>query len=79
MLYLLAAIGAICVAVLLWRAFVSNSVEQGERRPVRPIRPMRPARPARRAPIAPDDDPDFLRKLGERKPPADPDGKQPPA
>lgn len=73
MLYLLAAIGAICVAVLLWRAFVSNPTETNERRPMRPSRPSRPA------PIAPDDDPDFLRKLGERKPPADPDGKQPPA
>ena len=73
MLYLLAAIGAICVAVLLWRAFVSNPAEVTERRPTRPGRPSRPA------PMAPDDDPDFLRKLGERKPPADPDGKQPPA
>lgn len=73
MLYLLAAIGAICVAVLLWRAFVSNPTEVSERRPTRPGRPTRPA------PMAPDDDPDFLRKLGERKPPADPDGKQPPA
>jgi hypothetical protein len=73
MLYLLAAIGAICVAVLLWRAFVSNPAELGERRPSRTGRPNRPA------PIAPDDDPDFLRKLGERKPPADPDDKQPPA
>jgi hypothetical protein len=73
MLYLLAAIGAICVAVLLWRAFVSNPAEVTERRPTRPGRLSRPA------PMAPDDDPDFLRKLGERKPPADPDGKQPPA
>lgn len=79
MLYLLAAIGAICVAVLLWRAFVSNPPQQlSERRPTRPTRPG--GRPSRPAPLAPDDDPDFLRKLGERKPPADPDGKgkQPP-
>jgi hypothetical protein len=76
MLYLLAAIGAICVAVLLWRAFVSNPPQQlSDRRPTRPG-----GRPSRPAPLAPDDDPDFLRKLGERKPPADPDGKgkQPP-
>jgi hypothetical protein len=78
MLYLLAAIGAICVAVLLWRAFVSNPTEVSERRPT--TRPTRPGgRPSRPAPMAPDDDPDFLRKLGERKPPADPEGKQPPA
>jgi hypothetical protein len=77
MLYLLAAIGAICVAVLLWRAFVSNP-EVAERRTSRPT--MRPGR-SRPAPVAPDDDPEFLRKLGKQKPPppADPDGKQPPA
>jgi hypothetical protein len=69
MLYLLAAIGAVCVAVLLWRAFVSNPAETGER-------PVRSAR-GRQAPIAPDDDPEFLRKLGQRKPP--PDSKEPPA
>jgi hypothetical protein len=76
MLYLLAAIGAICVAVLLWRAFVSSPTEVSERRPT-----TRPSRPSRPAPMAPDDDPDFLRKLGERKPPGDHDqeGKQPPA
>lgn len=73
MLYLLAAIGAICVAVLLWRAFVSNPAEVDERR--QPTRPTRPGR-SRPAPIAPDDDPEFLRKLGQQKPPpADPDSK----
>jgi hypothetical protein len=70
MLYLLAAIGAICVAVLLWRAFVSNPAEVSER-------PARPSRP-RQTSLAPDDDPEFLRKLGQHKPPpADPDGKPP--
>jgi hypothetical protein len=71
MLYLLAAIGAICVAVLLWRAFVSNPAEVSER-------PTRPSRNRPAAPLAPDDDPEFLRKLGQQKPPpADPDGKPP--
>ena len=70
MLYLLAAIGAICVAVLLWRAFVSNPTEVAER-------PARPTR-TRQGPLAPDDDPEFLRKLGQQKPPpADPDGTPP--
>jgi hypothetical protein len=70
MLYLLAAIGAICVAVLLWRAFVSNPAEVAER-------PTRQSR-SRPAPLAPDDDPEFLRKLGKQKPPpADPDGTPP--
>lgn len=73
MLYLLAAIGAISVAVLLWRAFVANPTTVGERRPS-----GRPSgRPIRSAPVAPDDDPEFLRGLGDKKPPSDPDGKPP--
>lgn len=72
MLYLLAAIGAVCVAVLLWRAFVANPTTVGQRRSGRPTRPTRPA------PMAPDDDPEFLRRLGERKNnPPDPEGKPP--
>jgi hypothetical protein len=50
MLYLLAAIGALTVAVLLWRAFGPDRVETA---------------PSRRF-VAPDDDPEFLRKLGEQ-------------
>jgi hypothetical protein len=62
MIYVLALIGAIAVVVLLWRAFVA-----------------RPAGVApRRRSVAPDDDPEFLRGLGERKRP-DEDGKQPPS
>ena len=49
LLYLLATIGAVTVAVLLWRAFGSQHVGVGSRRGV-----------------APDDDPEFLRKLGEQ-------------
>ena len=65
MIYLLAAIGAVCVVVLLWRAFVANPTEVAERR----VAP-RPSRPTRRpGPIAPDDDPEFLRSLNEKKPP----------
>jgi hypothetical protein len=52
MLYVLAAIGAIAVVVLLWRAFVA--------------RPETVA-PRRSRTIAPDDDPDFLRRLDEHK------------
>lgn len=72
MLYLLAAIGAVCVVVLLWRAFVANPATASERRVNRPTT-------RRPAPIAPDDDPEFLRSLNERKNPPDADGKQPPA
>jgi len=66
MLYLLAAIGAICVAVLLWRAFVANPTTVSQRRVTRPDRPTRPTRSG---PIAPDDDPEFLRELGKKNPP----------
>lgn len=51
MVYLLAVIGALTIAVLLWRAFGSERVGV----------------PSRQAPIAPDDDPDFLRKLAEEQ------------
>lgn len=51
MIYLLALIGALTIAVLLWRAFG----------------PERVGVSSRRTPVAPDDDPDFLRKLGEEK------------
>lgn len=50
MLYLLAAIGALTVAVLLWRAFGSQGAMV----------------PTRRGSVAPDDDPEFLRGLDER-------------
>jgi hypothetical protein len=70
MLYLLAAIGAVCVVVLLWRAFVANPAAASERRVTRPTT-------RRPAPMAPDDDPEFLRSLNERKNPPDPDGTPP--
>ncbi|CAL9671307.1 hypothetical protein AB0A74_16565 [Saccharothrix sp. NPDC042600] len=50
MLYVLALIGALTIAVLLWRAFGPDRVDSA---------------PSRRV-IAPDDDPEFLRKLGEQ-------------
>jgi hypothetical protein len=65
MLYLLAAVGVIAVVVLLWRAFGPS-----------PAKVAPP--PRRRGPLAPDDDPEFLRGLGERKRPPDEDDKQPP-
>jgi hypothetical protein len=51
MIYLLAAIGALTIAVLLWRAFGPERVGV-----------------ASHTPVAPDDDPEFLRKLGEQQP-----------
>ncbi|RZS44539.1 hypothetical protein EV193_101415 [Herbihabitans rhizosphaerae] len=52
MLYLLAVVGALTVAVLLWRAFGMRS-ETGVSAP--------------RRTVAPDDDPDFLRRLDDEK------------
>ncbi|HTI27951.1 MAG TPA: hypothetical protein VL652_43615 [Kutzneria sp.] len=52
MVYLLAVIGAIAVAYLLWRAFGSDRVHVGSSR-------------AKRG-VGPDDDPEFLRKLAEQ-------------
>jgi hypothetical protein len=52
MIYVLAAIGAITVAVLMWRAFGPEGTGTGQ---------------ARRRPVAPDDDPDFLRRLRDQK------------
>ncbi|QFZ24885.1 hypothetical protein [Saccharothrix syringae] len=51
MLYLLAVVGALTIAVLLWRSFGPDRVETA---------------PSRRF-VAPDDNPDFLRKLGEQR------------
>jgi hypothetical protein len=53
LLYLLAAVGALTVAILLWRAFGSQSATAPTRRERGFVR-------------APDDDPDFLRGLDER-------------
>jgi hypothetical protein len=53
MLALLAAVGALVVALLLWRAFGGPRVGVPSG--------------SRRAPVAPDDDPDFLRQLAEQQ------------
>ncbi|GAA3365083.1 hypothetical protein [Saccharopolyspora gregorii] len=57
MIYVLAAIGALTVSVLMWRAFG----------PVRDAASDGPASAPRRAPLAPDDDPEFLRRLAEQQ------------
>ncbi|HEX3647828.1 MAG TPA: hypothetical protein VHV49_05335 [Pseudonocardiaceae bacterium] len=63
MLYLLAAIGVVTIAALLWRALNPDRVSVGARRQV----------------VAPDDDPDFLRRLGEQNQrPEDQDGPDQP-
>jgi hypothetical protein len=50
MTYVLAMVGLVIVSVLIWRALSPSRVGVG----------------ARRRPVAPDDDPDFLRRLGEQ-------------
>lgn len=50
MTYVLAMAGLVIVSILIWRA----------------ISPKRVGAGARRRPVAPDDDPDFLRRLGEQ-------------
>jgi hypothetical protein len=62
MIYLLAAIGAIAVVVLLWRAFVARPT---------------PVTPRRARSVAPDDDPEFLRRLDEHKKRPDEEDKPP--
>ncbi|GAB3676170.1 hypothetical protein [Saccharopolyspora tripterygii] len=51
MIYALAAIGALTIAVLMWKAFG----------------PQPAATRPRQTPLAPDDDPDFLRKIAEQQ------------
>ncbi|ONI73222.1 hypothetical protein ALI144C_45700 [Actinosynnema sp. ALI-1.44] len=63
MLYLLAAVGALTVAVLLWRAFGAQAAAGVAARRERGV-------------IAPDDDPEFLKGLAERNKKA---GEDPPA
>ncbi|GAA0505161.1 hypothetical protein GCM10011581_32950 [Saccharopolyspora subtropica] len=53
MIYVLAAIGALTIVVLMWKAFGPASIAA--------------ARRPRQAPVAPDDDPEFLRKLDEQR------------
>jgi hypothetical protein len=71
MLYVLAAIGAICVVVLLWRAFTAN--------PTTKVGDRRVSKPTTRRSVAPDDDPEFLRSLNPHKPPEADGPPEPPA
>lgn len=54
MIYVLAAIGALTVAVLMWRAFGPDRAEGEGEQPQRKI-------------VAPDDDPEFLRRISEQQ------------
>jgi hypothetical protein len=55
MLFLIALVGAVIVGLLVWKAL--SLPRQGL--------PSRPAAPSRRV-TGPDDDPEFLRQLGQR-------------
>lgn len=54
---------AVVVIVLVMRSAAAGGSPQGRLRPPRAPRPPRSARPR---PLAPDDDPDFLRDLSRR-------------
>jgi hypothetical protein len=61
LIYVLAVIGAIAVVALLWRAFDAQARALTRTR-------------RDRATVPPDDDPDFLRRLGEQQSKPDEDG-----
>jgi hypothetical protein len=60
MLFLIAFVGAVIVAVVLWKAM--NTVRADGPTPPQTTR----TRPSRPRVHGPDDDPDFLRRLGEK-------------
>lgn len=59
MIYVLAAIGVVTLAVLMWKAFGpdTEALRNGSLRGDRP----------KKNPVAPDDDPEFLRKISEEQ------------
>ncbi|GAB2757426.1 hypothetical protein GCM10027174_36940 [Salinifilum aidingensis] len=54
MIYVLAAIGAVALIVLVWKAFGPTPDQASDDTP-------------RQAPLAPDDDPEFLRRIDEQQ------------
>jgi hypothetical protein len=65
MLLLIAFVGAAIIALVLWKA-MNASRSDTPSLPTPPTRPQRPAGPGRPRVSGPDDDAEFLRKLGER-------------
>lgn len=61
MLFLIAFVGAAVIALALWRAMNTAKAEAAP-----PQLGRAPAGPAQPRVNGPDDDPDFLRQLGER-------------
>lgn len=53
MIYVLAAIGALTIVVVMWKAFGPQGSSA--------------ARRSGQAPVAPDDDPEFLRRIAEQQ------------
>lgn len=58
MIYALALLGAATLAVLMWKAFGPSTDSFG---------PGSPQGATRSKPIAPDDDPDFLRSIDQQR------------
>ena len=66
MLFLIAFVGAAIIALVLWKAMNASRSDAPSMPAPPPGRPQRPAGPTRPRVTGPDDDADFLRKLGER-------------
>ncbi len=64
MVFLVMLVIAVAVVVLVMRAAAAPGRSGGDLRAPHPSRGTRPQRPAR--PLAPDDDPEFLRELDRR-------------
>ncbi|WP_433800509.1 hypothetical protein [Actinomycetospora sp. CA-084318] len=70
-LFVVAVMVLVAVGVLLWKAVSAQALATGpgatdEETPTGPTRSPGASRPRRSRPVAPDDDPDFLRSLDEQ-------------
>ena len=70
MLFLVAMIVLVAVGVLLWKAVSAQALATGvtpeDDAPTGPTRSSGSGRAGRSRPVAPDDDPEFLRSLDDR-------------
>jgi hypothetical protein len=71
LLFVVAVMVLVAVGVLLWKAVSAQALATGSQSgedevPTGPTRTPGTARPQRTRPIAPDDDPEFLRSLDEQ-------------
>jgi hypothetical protein len=84
LLFVVAVMVLVAVGVLLWKAVSAQALATGsgsgeDEAPTGPTRAPGGARPRRTRPIAPDDDPEFLRSLDEQVRRGKIDGQDPSA